>query len=136
MAHRMTIDTGWVTVPADGSGIAKPGPMDPDPTFTVRRIDNTVLVDLDGLRLTDQPGLCNIGRLPAWAAPWHRQTIHLGNDHPTSLHPSMFAVHTGRVLYWLGQWTNGALVVNRPGQLRAGLEWTTLTPAPEGEDLS
>lgn len=127
----MTLDTDWQVIQTAASGLAPQGPMDPIQFFRVRRIDSTVLVDLAGLRLdTTKGGLANLGQLPAWAAAAIGQQYHWVNDHPSSLHPSICAVHCSRTLYWTGQVIKGGIGVTRPEQLRGGLEFTTVAAWP------
>lgn len=126
----MSLDTDWQVIQTAAAGLAPQGPMDPIQFFRIRRIDNTVLVDLAGLRLVKGAGLANLGQLPAWATAAVPQQYHWVNDHPTSLHPSVCAVHCGRTLYWTGQVVNGGIGVTRPEQLRGGFEFTTVAAFP------
>lgn len=124
------LDTDWQVVQTAASGLAPQGPMDPIQFFRVRRIDHTVLVDLAGLRLLPGNGLANLGQLPAWAAAANPQQYHWVNDHPTSLHASVCALHCSRTLYWAGQIVKGGVGVTRPEQLRGGFEFTTVAAFP------
>lgn len=120
------LDTDWQVIQTAASGLAAQGPMDPIQAFRIRRMDDDVLVDLSGLRLDDtRPGLCNLGHLPDWGTALIPQQIFWVNDHPTSLHASMGAIHLGRVLYWTGQVQDGRIVVNRPAQLAGGFTFKT-----------
>lgn len=126
-------DTDWQVIQTAASGLAPQGVSDPIQAFRVRRIDSRVIVDLSGLRLdTSKQGLCNLGHLPDWARPVLAQQYFWVNDHPTSLHPSLCAIHVGKTLYWTQQIADGKAVVNRPDSLRGGFEYTTLATVPEG----
>lgn len=125
------LDTDWQVIQTAASGLAAQGPMDPIQFFRIRRIDHTVLVDLAGLRLdTEKAGLANLGQLPAWAAAAIPQQYHWVNDHASSIHPSVCALHCARTLYWTGQVIKGGIGVTRPEQLRGGFEFTTTAAFP------
>ena len=127
----MTLDTDWQVIQTAAAGLRPQGLQDPIQAFRVRRIDHTVIVDLSGLALAEGAGRANLGTLPDWARPILPQQQHLVNDHPTSLHTSICAVHVGKTLYWEGQVKEGRVVVNRPEQLRGGFEFTTVAAWPD-----
>lgn len=124
------LDTDWQVIQTAAAGLAPQGPHDTIQFFRVRRIDHTVLVDLSGLALKKGAGRANLGQLPAWATAVIPQQYHWVNDHPTSLHSSICAVHCGKTLYWEGQIQEGRVVVNRPELLRGGFEFTTVAAFP------
>lgn len=126
----MPLDTDWQVIQTAAAGLRAQGPHDTIQFFRVRRIDHTVIVDLSGLELAAGAGRANLGTLPDWARPVLPQQYHWVNDHATSLHASVCAVHCGKTLYWEGQVQEGRVVVNRPGLLRGGFEYTTAAPFP------
>lgn len=124
------LDTDWQVIQTAAAGLRPQGLHDTIQAFRARRIDSTVIVDLTGLELAEGAGRANLGQLPPWAVPVLPQQYFWVNDHPTSLHASVCAVHVGRTVYWEGQVQEGRIVVNRPAQLRGGFEFTTTAAFP------
>lgn len=118
--------TDWHSIHTAASGLAPQLPGEPIQFFRVKRINETVLVDLTGLRLdTSKPGLCNLGHLPDWATAALPHQYFWVNDSPKSLHPSLCSVYYGVTCYWNETLKDGLLQVQRPETLRGGFQFVT-----------
>lgn len=111
----------WTTIPAKGPGLRS------TPMPAVVRVDKrpgVIILDLTGLPIDQSArGAAHLASLPGWAWPPTDLTATV-LDEPTGIAPQLITVRAGQV-WWLGQWLDGRLVVNRPPTLSGGLSYPT-----------
>lgn len=111
----------WTTAVAKGPGLrATPTP----PVLRIDRRPGTIILDLTGLPIDQATkGAAHLATLPSWAWPPCDLTGTVLDD-PTGIAPQLISIRAGQV-WWLGQWLDGRLVVNRPATLSGGLTYPT-----------
>lgn len=111
----------WVTHPAKGPGLRA---TQVPPVIRLDKRPGSTVLDLTGIPIDPTtPGPAHLATLPAWAHPPVDLTATILDD-PNSVHPQMISIRGGQV-WWIGQWRDGRLIVNRPASLHGGLTYPT-----------